>query len=49
MKDLYTGKALPWKLNDDKTIAIRDVDYTVNPAVTILEITLNEEIQLRKL
>jgi alpha-L-fucosidase len=49
VKDLYTGKALSWKLNDDRTISIRDVDYTVNPAVTILEITLNEEIQLRKL
>jgi alpha-L-fucosidase len=48
VKDLYTGKPLPWKLNDDKTISIRDVDYTVNPAVTILEITLNEKIELRK-
>jgi hypothetical protein len=39
------------KLNayGDKTISIRDVDYTVNPAVTILEITLNEKIELRKL
>jgi len=49
IKDLYTGKPLAWKLNDDKTISIRDVDYTVNPAVTILEITLNENIELRKL
>jgi hypothetical protein len=33
----------------DRTVSIRDVDYTVNPAVTILEITLNEKIELRKL
>ncbi len=46
VKDLATGKALPWTLNDDKTILINNVDYTVNPAVTILEITLNDRIEL---
>jgi alpha-L-fucosidase len=48
VRNLYTGKELPWKMNDDKTITVRDVDYTVNPAVTILEITLNEKIELPK-
>jgi alpha-L-fucosidase len=47
VKDLYTGKTLPWKLNDDKTVTIPDVDYTANPTVTILEITLNENIITR--
>jgi alpha-L-fucosidase len=48
VKNLYSGKELPWKLNDNHTITIRDVDYTANPAVTILEITLNEKVELRK-
>ena len=47
VKDLATGKELPWKLNDDRTIRISDVDYGANSAVTILEITLNGKIELR--
>lgn len=46
VKDLLTGRELPWKQNDDKTITIREVDYTANPAVTILEITLDAKIVL---
>jgi alpha-L-fucosidase len=42
--NLYSGKDLSWKLNDDKTITIDRVDYDQTPAVTILQITLDEDV-----
>lgn len=47
VKDLATGRELPWTLNDDRTVSIREVDYSVNPAVTILEVKLNGKIELK--
>jgi alpha-L-fucosidase len=47
VRDLATGKSLPWELNDDKTITIRGVDEATDPPVTILEITLNGRVLLR--
>ena len=42
--DLYSGKELPWKKNDDNTISIGQVDYDQTPYVTILQITLTEDV-----
>lgn len=42
--DLYSGKELPWKKNDDNTITIQQVDYNQTPYVTLLQVTLNENI-----
>jgi alpha-L-fucosidase len=42
--DLYSGKELPWKKNDDNTIAISQVNYEQAPYVTILKITLTEDV-----
>jgi alpha-L-fucosidase len=42
--NLYSGKELPWKMNDDKTITIENVDYGQTPYVTILQITLTEDV-----
>jgi alpha-L-fucosidase len=42
--NLYSGKELPWKRNDDNTITIENVDYGQTPYVTILKITLNEDV-----
>jgi alpha-L-fucosidase len=42
--NLFDGKELTWIQNKNNTITIYDVDYTLNPATTILKITLNEEI-----
>jgi alpha-L-fucosidase len=42
--DLYSGKELPWKKNDDNTIRIGQVDYNQTPYVTILQITLTEDV-----
>lgn len=42
--NLFDGKELSWTKNKDNTITITGVDYTLNPATTILEITLNEPI-----
>ena len=42
--DLYSGKELSWKKNDDNTINIEKVDYTKTPYVTVLQITLNEDV-----
>jgi alpha-L-fucosidase len=42
--DLYSGRELPWKKNDDHTITIQKVDYQLTPYVTILQITLNEDV-----
>ena len=47
VKCLLSGKALPWTLNDDRTISIRDIDYSEDPSVTILEIALDGKIKLR--
>ncbi len=42
--DVYTGKELTWKRNDDNTLTIENVDYNLFPPVTILQITLNENV-----
>jgi alpha-L-fucosidase len=42
--DLYSGKELSWKKNDDKTITIGQVDYEQTPYVSILQITLTEDV-----
>jgi hypothetical protein len=42
--DLYSGKELPWKKNDDNTITISQVDYRQTPSVTILQINLTEDV-----
>lgn len=42
--DLYTGTPLAWSRNDDSTITIRDVDYSVFQPVTILEVTLDDDV-----
>ena len=42
--DLYSGKELPWKKNANNTLTIDRVDYDQTPYVTILEITLNEDV-----
>lgn len=42
--NLYNGAELSWKKHEDNTLTIHGVDYTLNPAVTILEITLSENI-----
>lgn len=45
--DLYSGKLLPWKQNDNKTITVDQVDYETTPYVTILQIVLNEDVYSR--
>ncbi len=42
--NLFDGKELSWTKNKDNTITITGVDYTLNPATTILEITLTEPV-----
>lgn len=42
--DLYSGKDLPWKMNENRTITIDQVDYARTPAVTVLQITLTENV-----
>lgn len=42
--NLYDGKELVWVKNKNKTITVSGVDYTLNPATTILEITLTNSI-----
>jgi len=42
--DLQSGKELPWKMNDDHTMTIEQVDYSKKPFVTILEITLTDDV-----
>ena len=42
--NLLDGKELKWSQNNNNTITISDVDYTLNPATTILEITLTESV-----
>lgn len=42
--NLYDGKELNWKKNKDNTLTISGVDYSQNPATSILEITLTEKV-----
>jgi alpha-L-fucosidase len=42
--NLYDGKELLWVKNKDNTITISGVDYSQNPATTLLEITLTETV-----
>jgi alpha-L-fucosidase len=42
--DLYSGNELPWKKNDNNTITIGQVAYDQTPYVTILQITLSEDV-----
>lgn len=42
--NLYDGKRLKWKRNKNNTLTIKGVDYTLNTATTILEITLTEPV-----
>jgi alpha-L-fucosidase len=42
--NLFDGKELKWIKNKDNTITISGVDYSLNPATTILEITLKESV-----
>jgi alpha-L-fucosidase len=42
--NLYAGKELPWKKNADNTITIEQVNYDQTPYVTILQVTLTEEV-----
>lgn len=45
VRDLASGKELSWEKNADRTITIRGIDYSLNPAVTILEITLTDNVR----
>lgn len=42
--NLFDGKELKWVKNKNNTITISGVDYTQNPATTIVEITLSENV-----
>lgn len=42
--NLFDGKDLKWVKNKDNTITISGVDYLQNPAATVLEIVLNDNI-----
>jgi alpha-L-fucosidase len=42
--NLYDGKELSWLKNKDNTVTISGVDYSQNPATTLLEITLTEPV-----
>ncbi|MFO7672543.1 MAG: alpha-L-fucosidase [Lutibacter sp.] len=42
--NLYDGKKLSWVKNKNNTITVSDVNYALNPATTILEITLTESV-----
>lgn len=42
--NLYSGKELPWRMNPDRTVTIAQVDYDQTPYVTLLQITLTENI-----
>ena len=45
VRDLFSGRELAWTMNADRTVSITGVDYSLNPAVTILEITLDENVR----
>jgi alpha-L-fucosidase len=42
--DLFSGKELPSKRNSNHTLTIENVDYGQTPSVTVLEITLTENV-----
>jgi alpha-L-fucosidase len=42
--NLYDGKELKWVKNKNNTITISEVDYTLNPSTTIVEISLTEPV-----
>jgi alpha-L-fucosidase len=42
--NLYDGKELKWTKNRNNTVSISGMDYTLNPATTVLEITLTEPV-----
>lgn len=42
--NLYDGKELSFVKNKDNTITISGIDYNLNPAVTVIEITLTSTI-----
>jgi len=42
--NLYDGTKLSWVKNNDNTITISGVDYSLNPSTTVLEITLTESV-----
>jgi alpha-L-fucosidase len=42
--NLFDGKTLSWVKNKDNTVTISGVDYSQNPATTLLEITLAEPV-----
>jgi alpha-L-fucosidase len=42
--NLFDGKELKWVKNSDNTVTISNIDYTQNPATTIIEITLKETV-----
>jgi alpha-L-fucosidase len=42
--NLYNGEELKWTKNKNNTVTISDVDYKLNPATTVLEITLTEPV-----
>jgi alpha-L-fucosidase len=44
VNNLVSGKELSWKKNADNTITIGEVDYAQTPYVTILQLTLTEDI-----
>lgn len=42
--NLYDGKELAWVKNKNNTLTIKGVDYSLNSAATLLEITLTEPV-----
>lgn len=42
--DLYSGRELPRRKNEDNTITIEQVDYDQTPYVTILQVSLTEDV-----
>ncbi|MGL5017349.1 MAG: alpha-L-fucosidase, partial [Luteolibacter sp.] len=42
--DLYSGRELPWKKNENNTVTVEQVNYGQTPYVTLLQITLNEDV-----
>lgn len=42
--NVFDGKELKWVKNNDNTIIITGIDYSQNPATTIVEIILNENV-----
>ncbi|NDV62912.1 alpha-fucosidase [Puniceicoccales bacterium CK1056] len=44
VKNLQSGKELDWVRNKDNTITINDVDYGTSPALTVLQISLTQNV-----